>query len=71
MAKLEDATVKVSVESVVHQVLAEAVQRIEAEHGLRVHTLAVEWADVSGINGHAALVLNVRVDATSFPVTTR
>ena len=71
MANLEGAKVKVSVESVVHQALADLVQRIETEHGLRVHSLAVEWADVSGVNGHAALVHNVRVDATSFPVTTR
>lgn len=67
MAKLEDMTVKVSIESVIHDALAALVQRLEAEHGFMVQNMHIEWGDVSTFEKRGAKVASIRVEATSHP----
>ena len=67
MAKLEDMTVKVSIESVIHDVFAALVQRIEAEHGFMVQNMRIEWIDASTFEKRSAKVASIRVEASSHP----
>ena len=62
MAKLDDATVRVAVESLAHDALSQLIQRIEAEHGLIVNKLSVEWLDTSTMDRPSAKVVSLTIE---------
>lgn len=54
MAKVEELTVNISIEAISQKVIAEAVQSIHRDHGLRINNISFAWIDK--INGDSTIV---------------
>lgn len=65
MANASNLTV--AVEPTVHKVLAETVQAIFDQHGIRVDEVKFEWLDVSDMHRARQSLTSVCVRATTFP----
>jgi len=62
MAKAE---ITVGIESVIHSVLTDVVQRIADQHGIRVDGVEVDWLDVSTPADNRFMVRKIYIRSNS------
>lgn len=56
---MADGQVKVSIEAAVHNTIAEVVQSIFNQYGVRVDSIGVQWIDKSTCNDEKHMVKSV------------
>lgn len=61
----EIATVAVQVESVIHDVLLDAIQQISSRHGIQVQSISVEWTDCSTVDKQKFTASRIGIDSFS------
>jgi len=62
---MADGNIKVGVESVIHDVLRDSIQKINDDYGIRVTGLRVEWLNLSSVERADFSVKHLHLETTS------